>query len=135
MMFSSEKIVNMVASNRSRVSLTFLVIHPCGVTEPQRFVSIAYPSVPSRVRLREALKALVDFTSRDMELCDGWDKERRQEWLSELEARFWDHETAALQVANSKACRIGVDKVSSGPSTVDVDLGVVLAVQEVAVVD
>ncbi|KAI6748113.1 hypothetical protein HG531_008655 [Fusarium graminearum] len=38
-------------------------------------------------------------------------------------------------VANSKACRIEVDKVSSGPATVEVDLGIILAVQEVTVVD
>src|SRR5689334_16427417 len=133
-MSSSGKIVSVTAFDSPQTSLTFPVIHPCSVAEPQRFVSVAYPSVPSGIRLRKTLEALINLVGRDMKLCDGWGRKRSQEWFSELEADFWNCEATAFQVANRKARRVEVYKVPCSSSTVDMYFCLVLTIQKMAVV-
>lgn len=70
-----------------------------------------------------------------MQLGLRWDGEPCQCLLLELDTGRWDPEAAALEITDSQARSIRVNEVPRSCAAIRKDSGIVLAIQELAIVD
>ena len=98
-------------------------------------MAIAHPGTPGGVRRGQRGKTAANLAGAHMKLGFVPDRDLAERRFPKLCAFFWDREAAALEIANGQASSVRVNEVANLAAAVSENGRLVLAVDELAVVD